>query len=73
MSQEILKILEIIFQFSNFDKLKRQNSKNTEMDQSLAEKIAEVIKIFDLEIDDNLKPCGINKQRFPNAVDKLGR
>ena len=43
------------------------------MDQSLVEKIAEVVKIFDLEIDDKLKPSGINKQRFPNAVDKLGR
>ena len=43
------------------------------MDQTLAEKIKNVVKIFDLEIDDNLKPDGANKQRFPKAVNKLGR
>ena len=43
------------------------------MDQSLVEKIRKVVKIFDLDVDDNLKPDGANKQRFPRAVNKLGR
>jgi len=43
------------------------------MDQSLVENIKKVVKIFDLEIDDNLKPDGVNKQRFPRAGNKLGR
>ena len=43
------------------------------MDQSLAEARFNVAKVFDLELDDNLKPDGENKKRFPKAVNQLGR
>ena len=43
------------------------------MDNSEAETRQKVVKLFDLDIDDNLKPNGANKSKFPNAVNKIGR
>ena len=43
------------------------------MDQSMIEKRNAVAKVFDMELDDNLKPDGENMKRFPRAVNKIGR
>ena len=31
------------------------------------------VKIFDLSIDDKMKPDGANKERYPDAIRKIGR
>ena len=65
---KILKIKNSVCKFS-----KTERSKTRKMDQSLAESRFNVAKLFDLELNDNLKPDGENKKRFPKAGNKLGR
>ena len=31
------------------------------------------VKIFDLSIDEKMKPSGLNKEKYPDAVRKIGR
>ena len=43
------------------------------MDQFDEEIVGRTVGVFDLGIDDKMKPDGLNKQHYPDAVRKIGR
>ena len=43
------------------------------MDLFDEEMTLKTVKIFDLSIDDKMRPDGPNKQHYPDAVRKIGR
>ena len=43
------------------------------MDHFDEEIVSKTVEIFDLGIDDKMKPNGLNKKHYPDAVRKIGR
>lgn len=43
------------------------------MDHFDEEIVKRTVQMFDLGIDDKMKPNGLNKQHYPDAVKKIGR
>ena len=63
ISKKFLVILS--FRFSQIAKPKMTN-----FDEEMTLK---TVKIFDLSIDEKMKPSGLNKEKYPDAVRKIGR